>query len=197
MKKLIGPKGQHMKTIAMRTGAKLRVRGRGSGFLEHGGVGAKREADEPLMLCISCPHPQGFADSKARVEQLLSQVQQEYIQHCKAKNLEVPDLRVACFDERTLKYDTKTRSQPIPAAPPAARGPPASEFEQMVERNIEARNEARRAHSFKEADRIRDFLKEHDVVLMDEPHARGSGQMVTSWRLWKGENKTVEGRVVD
>lgn len=49
-RRIIGIKGIHMKQIFTRTYAKLRLRGRGSGYLE--GLN-RQEADEPLQLCIS------------------------------------------------------------------------------------------------------------------------------------------------
>merc|ERR1719321_2560506 len=58
VRKLLGDRGSHMKTIAENTGAKLRIRGCGSGFLE--GPDQKEASDEPLMLCISAATRKGF-----------------------------------------------------------------------------------------------------------------------------------------
>merc|ERR1712054_317550 len=51
VRKLLGDRGSHMKSIAESTGAKLRIRGCGSGYLE--GPEKKEASDEPLMVCIS------------------------------------------------------------------------------------------------------------------------------------------------
>lgn len=69
-------------------------------------------------------------------------------------------------------------SQNRGVAPPGA--PPIEE----IERLIEDRNGARRKSDFKEADRIRDYLKERGVVLSDEKGGHGNGLAVTSWRYW-------------
>lgn len=47
---LIGKKGVNMKNIVDATGAKVRIRGRGSGYLE---VKGKREAPVPLMVAVT------------------------------------------------------------------------------------------------------------------------------------------------
>jgi len=47
---LIGKKGMNMKNIVDETGAKVRIRGRGSGYLE---VNGKREAPVPLMVAVT------------------------------------------------------------------------------------------------------------------------------------------------
>jgi len=72
---ILGPHGQHMKLIAEKTGVKLRLRGRGSGFLE--GI-EQKEADEDLMLCLSAPSDAKYEDAKMRLAQHLMEVHARY-----------------------------------------------------------------------------------------------------------------------
>merc|ERR1711959_221948 len=76
VRKLLGDRGSHMKSIAENTGAKLRIRGRGSGFLE--GPDQKEASDEPLMLCISAATREGFDNAVQDVESLLEYVHDQY-----------------------------------------------------------------------------------------------------------------------
>ena len=57
--------------------------------------------------------------------------------------------------------------------------------EEAITRLIEARNKARKELNFKEADRIRNFLKSKGIALMDEKGARGKGNEVTTWKYIK------------
>jgi hypothetical protein len=74
-RKLLGPQGQFMKEIAARTGSKLRLRGRGSKFLEGP---EQRESTDPLMLCISSPTLPSYAETKKLVLNLLESVYEQY-----------------------------------------------------------------------------------------------------------------------
>lgn len=60
--------------------------------------------------------------------------------------------------------------------------------EEAITRLIEARNKARKELNFKEADRIRNYLKAKGIALMDEKGARGKGVEVTTWKYMKGSN---------
>lgn len=62
--------------------------------------------------------------------------------------------------------------------------------EETITRLIEARNKARKELNFKEADRIRNFLKYKGIALMDEKGARGKGLDVTSWKYIKPNFET-------
>ncbi|KAL4493541.1 hypothetical protein ABPG72_007549 [Tetrahymena utriculariae] len=53
---------------------------------------------------------------------------------------------------------------------------------------IEQRNKARKESNFQEADRIRNFLKNNGIALMDEKGGRGKGQDVTTWKYSKSSN---------
>ena len=200
-RRIIGQKGANMKKIVKQAAfdAKLRLRGRGSGFLE--GVN-KQESDEPLHLCVSCKDPQGYATAVALVTSLLDEIYQEY-RSLASKGFLPPrdDLKVNIL-EHPLLYSSSSAiplQQPeiIPCAPVLAVSTPEplSEDESdppsdapdigEIERLIEERNEARRVCNFKEADRIRDLLRAAGVGLMDEPGGRGKGTEVTTWRYWR------------
>merc|ERR1712093_765569 len=92
VRKLLGDRGSHMKTIAENTGAKLRVRGRGSGFLE--GPDKVEASDEPLMVCVSAMSHEGFEMAVQDVESLLEHVQDQYREFCHYRNLPVPSISV-------------------------------------------------------------------------------------------------------
>jgi len=92
LRKLLGERGSHMKTIAENTGAKLRIRGRGSGYLE--GPDQTEASDEPLMLCISAESREGFEAAVQDVESLLENVHNLYRKFCSDRNLPVPSLSV-------------------------------------------------------------------------------------------------------
>lgn len=81
-----------MKTIAENTGAKLRIRGRGSGYLE--GPAQTEASDEPLMLCISAESREGFEAAVQDVESLLGHVHDQYCKFCCDRNLPLPSLSV-------------------------------------------------------------------------------------------------------
>jgi 5-methylcytosine-specific restriction endonuclease McrA len=91
VRKLLGDHGAHMKAIAENTGAKLRIRGRGSGFKE----GPDNvEADEPLMICVSATSSNGFEACINDVESLLRHVHDQYYAFCEKRNLPRPNLIV-------------------------------------------------------------------------------------------------------
>jgi len=101
VQKLLGDRGSHMKTIAANTGSKLRIRGRGSGFLE--GPDQKEASDEPLMLCISASTREGFGDAVEDVESLLAYVHDQYRAFCQHRNFPPPRLSVV-QDEQPVNH---------------------------------------------------------------------------------------------
>mmetsp|Transcript_65471 Transcript_65471/g.211093 ORF Transcript_65471/g.211093 Transcript_65471/m.211093 type:complete len:337 (+) Transcript_65471:78-1088(+) len=90
-RKLLGPHGRHMKEIAEHSGAKLRLRGRGSGFLEGP---EQQESEDPLMLCISGPDAGSCWEAARAVRELIEGVHEEYRQFCRSAGQSVPDLRI-------------------------------------------------------------------------------------------------------
>jgi RNA recognition motif-containing protein len=74
-RRIIGSKGCNMKKIVDVSGAKLRLRGKGSGYLE----GANREeSPEPLHLCVSCTSLEGYNAAVNAVTEILEGVYDEY-----------------------------------------------------------------------------------------------------------------------
>lgn len=75
VRRLIGPAGAHVKAIAEQTGAKLRLRGRGSKFLEGP---EQEESTDPLMLCVSVPNRAAYETAKQIIWDHLERVYAEY-----------------------------------------------------------------------------------------------------------------------
>jgi len=92
VRKLLGDRGSHMKSIAENTGAKLRIRGRGSGYLE--GPAKQEASDEPLMICVSAETREGFNNAVQDVESLLEYVHGLYRDFCQDRRLPSPRLSV-------------------------------------------------------------------------------------------------------
>ena len=91
-RRIIGQKGMNMKDIVARTDAKLRLRGRGSGYLE--GLN-RQESPEPLHMCVSCTTRRGYADAARLVSELLERVYDDYREFCMNRGIPVPhSLRV-------------------------------------------------------------------------------------------------------
>jgi hypothetical protein len=85
-RRIIGQKGMNMKEIVNRTDAKLRLRGRGSGYLE--GL-TRQESPEPLHLCVSCTSRRGYTEAARMVSELLERVYAEYREYCISRCLPV------------------------------------------------------------------------------------------------------------
>jgi len=81
VRKLLGPHGQHVKAIAEESGTKLRLRGKGSGFLEGP---EKTESPDALMLCISTQpgDSEGYETAKRLVSGLMEDVYRQYSKFC-------------------------------------------------------------------------------------------------------------------
>mmetsp|Transcript_56283 Transcript_56283/g.121277 ORF Transcript_56283/g.121277 Transcript_56283/m.121277 type:complete len:374 (-) Transcript_56283:147-1268(-) len=90
-RKLLGPHGQHMKTVAERSGAKLRLRGRGSRFLEGP---EQQESSDPLMLCVSAPDRAAYREATSLVRKLLEDVYRQYREACSAGGWPEPKLSI-------------------------------------------------------------------------------------------------------
>lgn len=74
-RRIIGTRGANMKKINASTGAKLRLRGRGSGYLEGS---SRQEADDPLHLCISSCDALKYKIARSMTEKLLQDIYADY-----------------------------------------------------------------------------------------------------------------------
>mmetsp|Transcript_91380 Transcript_91380/g.263769 ORF Transcript_91380/g.263769 Transcript_91380/m.263769 type:complete len:493 (-) Transcript_91380:104-1582(-) len=81
-KKIIGKGGEHTRGIYDATGAKIRLRGRGSGHLEHS---TGYEAPAPLMLAITgvSGDEKGFRQALRMCVDLLREVERRWIAFCR------------------------------------------------------------------------------------------------------------------
>jgi len=190
-----------MKEIVEKAGvnAKLRLRGKGSGFVEQQ---TDKESEEPLQLCISCTGAQGYDISVQRVDRLLREVYEDYDRWCEQKGL--PNRAPAInMRERSARSATDFTHPPPSSAgrkkknnrkptnqkfddgedkgPPPPDAPSVDEIVQLVNE----RNQARKDGEYTRADQIRDDLQRRKVVLCDEKGASGHGLAVTTWRYWK------------
>jgi hypothetical protein len=213
-RRIIGQKGANMKKIVSSLNsadaAKLRLRGRGSGFLEGP---LKQESNEVLHLCVSCRDAESYHIVIGEVTNLLEEVYRQYAEWCNERGLVRSAPRVVPKEHPSDMYAPQALYPPswdqwkpqgafgrspspmsysthagnsATQTPPDLMSPSGSRCPvdvPAIERLIEERNEARRVCNFKEADRIRDVLRAHGVGLMDEPGARGKGREVTSWRF--------------
>lgn len=97
MSRVLGPRGDHVKSIALRHGAKLRIRGIGSGHLEGR---TRTECQAPLHMCISCPSQQdfdkAFQDCKKLIERVTKDTTQPIVKS------EIRKLRLAVVNEGKL-----------------------------------------------------------------------------------------------
>merc|ERR1719343_951290 len=93
-----------MKRIVKLTGAKLRLRGIGSGYLEGA---SQKESSEPLQLCISCTNPEGYQTAVKQVEDLLSGIYDDYRQFCQDHGRACPELSIK-LSENQLVYSSRT-----------------------------------------------------------------------------------------
>eukprot|EP00932_Pfiesteria_piscicida_P023059 SRR837773.9796.p1 GENE.SRR837773.9796~~SRR837773.9796.p1 ORF type:complete len:257 (+),score=39.98 SRR837773.9796:32-772(+) len=93
--RVLGPHGQHMKTIAKATGAKLRLRGRGSGFLEGE---EQAESTDELMLCVSTQDWASYQEAVRRVSKLLTDVYRQYDAFARKAGLVVRPLAVSMHE---------------------------------------------------------------------------------------------------
>lgn len=143
-----------MKEIVAKSGgeAKLRLRGKGSGYVERD---IKAESLEPLQLCISCPSREGYSIAVQCTEALLRGIYEAYSQWRAGRGMPalIPQIRMT-ERHQTGGEDGRDRSPgrsegPVlpkrrrgggrgrrpkaKAAPPAARGLAGSEALALAE----------------------------------------------------------------
>jgi len=92
VRRMIGAGGENMKNIhEQSSGARLRLRGRGSKFLEGD---EQLESTDDLMLCITCDDKAGYEIAKVMAVELVEGVQKNYRSFCRARGWDCPDLDV-------------------------------------------------------------------------------------------------------
>ncbi|RHZ79676.1 hypothetical protein Glove_142g47 [Diversispora epigaea] len=122
--KIVGPQGAYVKHIQQETGAKVQLKGRGSGYVEPtSGV----EAFEPLHIHITCWSQEGLDRAKKLCEDLISTVKAEWDRH-KAQQAAFPTYARSPYP-RPPAYGPPPPSlpgnyPPPPANPPLPTGPP-------------------------------------------------------------------------
>jgi hypothetical protein len=205
-RRIIGHGGSKMKDIVERSGgdAKLRLRGKGSGFVERD---LKVESPEPLQLCISCPRKEGYEIAVRYARELLEDVYGEYTKWCEDNNLPDNTPEIKMTEKHHKEKEGGAANYGRPRSPPRQQkgrdrqrpqathaiadrpsddvpAPPGAPSVEDIKRAINDRNEARKRGDYREADRIRDDLRDRKVVLSDEKGAQGNPQNVTTWRYW-------------
>ena len=94
---------------------KLRLRGKGSGFLE----GPKQEeCKEPLHLCISTCYYDKYLIAMQRVSELLTKIYADYQKYCSRIGKPVQDLKLKLIEDVKVKRAKPHQKFHIPAAVP-------------------------------------------------------------------------------
>jgi hypothetical protein len=91
VRRIIGGGGENMKQIAELSGAKLRLRGRGSKFFEGP---EQKESDDDLMLCISAQDGDGFEKAKKAASELIEDIYHSYRSFCSKFGNMCPELKL-------------------------------------------------------------------------------------------------------
>jgi len=91
VRRMIGSGGENMKNINQQSQAKLRLRGRGSKFLEGD---YNEESTDDLMLCVSSQDKSGYDMAKAMASELLQGIHQSYRAFCHKAGKDCPDLKL-------------------------------------------------------------------------------------------------------
>jgi hypothetical protein len=99
VRRLLGSHGVQVKRIAEESNAKLRLRGRGSKFLEGQ---EQEESADPLMMCVSAPDKESYDIAIKLVREHLEQIYSAYREHCRKTGLVVKDL---CIDMHEGRRD--------------------------------------------------------------------------------------------
>ncbi len=90
-RRIIGTKGCNMKKIVDVSNAKLRLRGKGSGYMEGP---TQTESPEPLHICVSCTNETGYNEALKAVTEILESVYSEYRKFLQAKKRKNPRIQV-------------------------------------------------------------------------------------------------------
>ncbi|CAG8495007.1 13170_t:CDS:10 [Funneliformis caledonium] len=122
--KIVGPQGAYVKHIQQETGAKVQLKGRGSGYVE---PTSGTEAFEPLHIHITCWSQEGLDRAKKLCEDLINTVKLEWDRH-KAQQATYPTYGRSPYP-RPPVYGHPTPPisgsyPPPPANPPLPSGPP-------------------------------------------------------------------------
>lgn len=72
---VVGHGGAYVKHIQQETRCRVQIKGRGSGFMEHG---TGQESDEPMYLHVAGPDPSEVLKAKELCEDLLKNVREQY-----------------------------------------------------------------------------------------------------------------------
>jgi hypothetical protein len=196
-KRIIGPKGNHMKKILndvlsrskmqhlqVESIAKIRLRGRGSGFLEGE---SNLESDEILNLCISSKDPAIFQLICEEIEKLLFKVSVDFKDHyfkTHKKLCEGTAYRKYELKKNGFEFVKQVNLEQINSSLDFI-DPVSSKKEKLKEneiiRLIRQRDKARKQGRYKEADNIRLELKREGILLVDEKHTNGQ-LCKTAWK---------------
>ena len=105
IKRFIGVGGNHAKAIANATGAKVRVRGKGSGHIEPDG----KEATIPLMVAVTmdAQHKVWFPKAVQLCVWRLEELQLEFDSHCHSTNL--TSMHLWSYGEMSLEAESLLR----------------------------------------------------------------------------------------
>lgn len=116
-KKIIGRGGCNMRAIFDATGAKVRLRGRGSGHLEGG-----KEAPVPLMLVVTCVGSTStFRTAIKMAVEVLHRVEAQFHATC-SREEQLPCFRVASLSPGAIEHLSDILAS-VPSAHTAARLP--------------------------------------------------------------------------
>jgi hypothetical protein len=94
VRRLIGSGGENMKNINQQTGAKLRLRGRGSKFEEEQADGSVKESTDDLILCVSAQDKDGYDRAKSMASELIVGIHHSYRAYCHKTGKEGPELKL-------------------------------------------------------------------------------------------------------
>lgn len=72
---MVGHGGAYVKHIQQETRCRVQIKGRNSGFIEHG---TNQESDEPMYLHVAGPDPNEVQHAKELCESLLDNVREQY-----------------------------------------------------------------------------------------------------------------------